>query len=163
MKKITLFFVLLLVTITAKAQFQQGKGYIGASLTGLNLSYNGENGWNLGLEGKAGYMFADNWMLLGNLSYEHSGADEVADQISLGAGVRYYIAQNGLFLGANCNFVHANHDYNDLMPSAEVGYAFFINRSVTIEPALYYRHSFNKSDYSTVGLKVGVGIYLFDD
>ena len=49
------------------------------------------------------------------------------------------------------------------MPGAEVGYAFYINRSVTIEPAVYYDHSFKNSDYSTVGLKVGIGIYLFDD
>ena len=59
--------------------------------------------------------------------------------------------------------VHASHNYNDLMPGAEVGYAFFINRSVTIEPAVYYDQSFKKSKYSTVGLKVGIGIYLFDD
>lgn len=163
MKKISIFFALLFITIAAKAQFQQGKGYLGASLTGLNMSYNGENGLNLGIEGKAGYLFADNWMLLGNLMYEHNGSDNIADQFSIGAGVRYYIIQNGLFLGANCNYVHANHNYNDLMPSAEVGYAFFVNRSVTIEPAVYYRHSFNDSDYSTVGLKIGVGIYLFDD
>ena len=49
------------------------------------------------------------------------------------------------------------------MPGAEVGYAFFINRSVTIEPAVYYNHSFKSCDYSTVGLKIGLGIYLFDD
>ena len=70
---------------------------------------------------------------------------------------------NAAFLGAGVKLLHANHSYNDLMPGAEVGYAFFINRSVTIEPALYYDQSFKKSDYSTVGLKVGLGIYLFDD
>ena len=55
------------------------------------------------------------------------------------------------------------NSYNDLMPGVEVGYAFFINRSVTIEPALYYDQSFKTHNYSTVGLKVGLGIYLFDD
>jgi len=49
------------------------------------------------------------------------------------------------------------------MPGAELGYAFFVNRSVTNEPAVYYDHSFKNSDYSTVGLKIGIGIYLFDD
>ena len=85
------------------------------------------------------------------------------DDIRVGVGARYYITQNGLYLGANCKLVHASHNYNDLMPGAEVGYAFFINRSVTIEPAVYYDQSFKKSKYSTVGLKVGIGIYLFDD
>ena len=71
--------------------------------------------------------------------------------------------QNGLYLGAGVKLLHANHNYNDLMPGVEVGYAFFINRSVTIEPALYYDQSFKTHNYSTVGLKVGLGIYLFDD
>ena len=49
------------------------------------------------------------------------------------------------------------------MPGLEVGYAFFLNRSVTIEPAIYYDQSFKSSRYSTVGFKLGVGVYLFDD
>lgn len=163
MKKLAIVLVMALVTITAKAQFQQGKGYLGASLTGLNLHYNGQDGFNLGLEAKAGLLFEDNWMLLGNVGYEHNGSEAVADHIVAGAGLRYYIIQNGLFLGVNGKFVHANHDYNDVMPGAEIGYAFFINRSVTIEPSVYYDHSFKNSDYSTVGFKLGIGIYLFDD
>lgn len=163
MKKIVLCFVLMIATITAKAQFQQGKGYLGASLTGLNMSYNGENGLSWGLSAKAGTLFADNWMLLGEVGYDHKGKNNGSDQFSAAAGFRYYIIQNGLFLGANCKYVHADNSYNDFMPTAEVGYAFFINRSVTIEPSVYYQHSFKDSDYSTVGLKVGIGIYLFDD
>ena len=163
MKKIVLSLTMLVFALTASAQFQQGKGYIGASLSGLNLSYNSENGLNLGVQAKAGYLFADNWMLLGEVGYDHYGKDKIADQATIGVGFRYYIIQNGLFLGANCNFVHSNHNYNDIMPSAEVGYAFFINRSVTIEPSVYYKHSFKDSDHSTIGLKVGIGVYLFDD
>lgn len=153
MKKIVLSLTMLVVALTASAQFQQGKGYIGASLSGLNLSYNSENGLNLGVQAKAGYLFADNWMLLGEVGYDHYGKDKIADQAAIGVGFRYYIIQNGLFLGANCNFVHSNHNC----------YAFFINRSVTIEPSVYYKHSFKDSDHSTIGLKVGIGVYLFDD
>lgn len=164
MKKTALLILALLITtITASAQFQAGKGYVGASLTGLDLHYNGSDKLNLGVEAKAGILPWDNLMLLGQVSYQHSGNDAVADHITVGVGGRYYITQNGLYLGVNCKLLHANHNYNDLMPGAEVGYAFFINRSVTIEPAVYYDQSFKKSKYSTVGLKVGVGIYLFDD
>jgi len=53
MKKIVLSLTMLVVALTASAQFQQGKGYIGASLSGLNLSYNSENGLNLGVQTKA--------------------------------------------------------------------------------------------------------------
>ena len=47
------------------------------------------------------------------------------------------------------------------MPGIELGYAFFLGKSVTIEPSVYYDQSIkNHSDYSKVGLKIGVGIYL---
>ncbi len=153
----------MVVSLCASAQFQEGKGYLGASLTGLDLHYNGQDGFNVGIEGKAGYFPWDDIMVLASFDAVHDGSKTVADHISVGVGGRYYITQNGLYLGAGVKLLHANHSYNDLMPGAEVGYAFFINRSVTIEPALYYDQSFKKSDYSTVGLKVGLGIYLFDD
>lgn len=153
----------LMMVLTANAQFQEGKGYVGASLTGLDLHYNGRDGFNFGLEAKGGYFLWDDIMVLGMLSANHNGSEAVADHIMAGAGARYYITQNGLYLGANAKFIHANHNYNDVMPGAEVGYAFFINRSVTVEPAVYYDHSFNDSDYSTIGFKIGVGVYLFDD
>lgn len=164
MRRIALLFMVVLMTVAANAQFQKGKGYVGASLTGINLSYNGGDGFNFGLEAKGGYLVADNLMLLGMVSFEHNGNDAVADHFTAGVGGRYYIIQNGLFLGVNAKLLHANHNYNDLMPGLELGYAFYVNRSVTIEPAIYYDQSFRKhSDYSTIGLKVGVGIYLFDD
>lgn len=164
MKKITLLVVALTMVVAVHAQFQQGKGYIGASLTGLGMNYNGADNFNLGIEAKGGYLIADNLMLLGMASYEHNGNDAVADHISVGVGARYYIIQNGLYLGVNGKLIHANHNYNDIMPGLEVGYAFYINRSVTVEPAVYYDQSFKRhSDYSTIGLKVGLGIYLFDD
>lgn len=163
MKKIVTLFAALLVSISVSAQFQEGKGYLGASLTGLDMHYNSQDGFNLGVEAKGGYLFADNWMVLAQAGFTHSGEDDVPDYFTAGAGLRYYIIQNGLFLGVNGKYIHANHDYNDLMPGLEIGYAFYINRSVTIEPAIYYDQSFKSSDYSTVGLKVGLGIYLFDD
>ncbi len=162
-RKCLLFFAAMIVSVSAFAQFQEGKGYLGASVTGLDLHYNGQDGFNIGLEAKAGYLPWDNIMVLASVNAEHNGSEAVADHITVGAGTRYYITQNGLYLGAGVKFLHANHSYNDVMPGVEVGYAFFLNRSVTIEPALYYDQSFKKSDYSTIGLKVGLGIYLFDD
>lgn len=158
-----LFVAAMIVSLCASAQFQEGKGYLGASLTGLDLHYNSQDGFNIGIEGKAGYFPWDNVMVLASVDAVHNGSKAVADHITVGAAGRYYITQNGLYLGAGVKFLHANHSYNDMMPGLEVGYAFFLNRSVTIEPAIYYDQSFKKSDYSTVGLKVGIGIYLFDD
>lgn len=161
MKKFLMMIAALMMTISASAQFEEGKVYVGASLTGLNLSYNGTDDLNLGVEAKAGYLFTDNWMITGQASLQHSSNDAVPDRYTLGVGGRYYIIQNGLYLGANCKLIHANHSYNDVMPGVEVGYAFFLSRTVTVEPAIYYDQSFkNHSDYSTIGLKIGIGIYL---
>ena len=163
-KKLVLLAVACIMTLGASAQFQKGKGYVGASLTGLDLHYNGNDKLTLGLQAQGGYFIADNVMLLAEASFEHSSNDAVADRYTLGVGGRYYMDTCGLFFGAGAKLVHCDHNHNDVMPSIEVGYAFFVNRSVTIEPAIYYDQSFTShKNYSTIGLRVGVGIYLFDD
>lgn len=160
MKKLAIMFASLLMAVTANAQFEKGKVYCGASLSGLNLSYSGSSELNLGVQGKVGYLFADNWMGLGSVDYQHTGKEGVKDYVSVGVQGRYYIIQNGLYLGAGAKLTHTG-SYNDVMPGVEVGYAFFVSRTVTIEPAIYYDQSFkNHSDYSTVGFRVGVGVYL---
>ena len=65
MKKLAILAVALLSTVAANAQFESGKKYCGASLTGLNLSYNGSQELNLGIQAKAGYFIDDDWMVLG--------------------------------------------------------------------------------------------------
>lgn len=149
-----------LTSFTAKAQFEIGKVYISGAVSGLDLNYNGSNKTTLNVDAKGGYMVEDNWMILGQTSYSHSGLKGVSDAISAGVGGRYYIEQNGIFLGVGAKYVHAKH-FDDFMPGVEVGYAFFLSRTVTVEPSLYYDQSFkNHSDYSTIGLRIGVGIYL---
>jgi hypothetical protein len=163
MKKVLMLFAALLLTLTASAQFEEGKKYVGASLSGLDLSYNGSKELSFGVQGKAGCFVADNLLLYGTAGYDHAGKD-IDDYFSVGAGGRYYITQNGIFLGANVKYIHANSDYNDFMPGVEVGYAFFVSRTVTIEPSIYYQQSFkDHSNYSTIGLQIGFGIYLGKD
>lgn len=160
MKKLALLLLFLTSVTAGFAQFEKDKKYIGASVSGMNLSYSGGEKTNLGLEARVGYMLEDNWMLTAQGGFTHYGGDQ-PDNILVGVGVRYYIVQNGLFLGAQAKMMHADHNYNDVMPGFEVGYAFFINRNVTIEPAIYYDQSFkNHSDYSKIGFRVGLGIYL---
>lgn len=161
MKKLVTILATLLLTLSAHAQFEKDKKYLSASLSGLSLNYSGKNGFDLGLSAKAGYLLEDNWMVLAEAGYQHTGAKGVSDRIHLGVGGRYYIVQNGLFLGVNAKLLHENHNHNDFMPGAEVGYAFFVSRTVTIEPSVYYQQSLsNHSDFSSVGLNIGVGIYL---
>ncbi len=161
MKKTLLIIALVMgIGMSAHAQFEKGKWYAGASLTGLNLSYNGLEKLRLGVQAQGGYFIQDQIMLLGQASVELSDNDAVANHFAVGGGGRYYFQNNGVFLGANVQFLHANHNHNDVMPGFEVGYAFFINGLVTIEPAIYYQQSFQShSDYSTVGLRIGFGLY----
>lgn len=162
MKKLFLLLIGIMgIVHTASAQFEQDKLYVGASLTGLNLGYNGKDGLEFGADAKAGYFFTDDWLLLGQFSYNHSGNEAVADHITVGAGLRYYIIQNGLYLGVNGKLLHAYHNYNDLMPGVEIGYAFFLSGTATIEPSIFYDQSFrNHKDYSTLGFKIGFGLYF---
>lgn len=162
-KKFLTLAIALLATITASAQFEEGKNYIGASVTGLDLSYNGSTEAKFGVNAMAGRFLADNLLVYGVAGFDHPGKD-MDNTLTAGVGGRYYITQNGIFLGANAKFVHANSSYNDFMPGIEIGYAFFLSHTITIEPSIYYQQSFKRhSDYSTIGLRIGFGIYLGKD
>ena len=172
MKKLMMAAIGLMMATSMSAQhqnysetpFTQGKAYVGASFSGTDLSYSGITDGRLGIQGKVGYFFADNLMGTAQLGYENTvkKAGRSAT-FSLAGGGRYYIQQNGLYLGASLIYKHFNKS-DDFLPSVQVGYSFFINRTVTIEPELYYEQSFkNHKDYSTVGLRIGIGVYLFKD
>lgn len=157
MKRFAMLLAGMLVAVVGYAQFEKGKWYVGASVSGLDISYSGSEEFNIGLDAKGGYMLADDWMLLGQVGWQHGESDD----LMLCIGGRYYIIQNGLYLGVNAKLVHRDPKYNDFMPGIEVGYAFFLNKSVTIEPSVYYDQSFkNHSDFSKIGFKIGVGVYL---
>lgn len=156
MKKIAMVFVTLLLSVAANAQFEKGKYYVGASLSGLDLSSQARE-FHLGIDAKCGYTFMDNLMLTGQLSYNHLSGSR--DSYSLAGGVRYYIEQNGIYLGASARYKHA-YEYNDFLPGVQIGYAFFLSRTVTLEPELYMDFSTKDFDYSCYGLRIGIGIYL---
>lgn len=160
MKK--LFFALAMMTLSlaANAQFEQGKTYVGASLSGLDLNYNGADKFKMNLDLKAGTFVTDNWLAYGVLGFNRQSAQNIT-AFSIGAGGRYYIVQNGLFLGLQGKYEHANPSYNDFKPAIELGYCFFVGKEMTIEPSVYYEQSFkDHSNFSTVGIKIGIGLYL---
>ena len=163
-KTIMMLLCGLVFTMTASAQvkdrppFGKDKVYVGASVSNVGLTYNGSEKWNFGAQAKAGYLFEDNWMVTGNLGYDYR--QRGFNDFSVGAGLRYYIEQNGLYLGAGANYQH-HHSYDDLLPTVQLGYAFFLNRTVTLEPEVYYNLSLkNQSDYSGFGIRIGLGIYF---
>lgn len=164
MKKLFTLLCAVLLTMTASAQFEKGKNYIGATLSGLNLSYNGDRETTINVDAMAGRFLYDNILVYGRAGYSHQASKDYDDILRLGIGGRYYITQNGIFLGANVNYIHADPKYNDLMPGVEVGYAFFLSHTVTIEPSIYYEQSFKShKDFSTIGFRIGFSIYLGKD
>ena len=158
MKKITLFLLLLVAALNANAQFEKGKQYANLSFTGLGMSYSSNERFRFGLQAEGGYFISDCLLLKGNLGYDHT---RYTDEVAIGAGARYYFDQCGVYLGGGLEFAHFTKDSNDLFIPLEVGYAFFINKFITIQPAIYYKMSTNDfGGGSTVGLKIGAGFYF---
>lgn len=158
MKKLFIMLALAVGTLSAQAQFAKGTKYVGASISGIGLSYSSNQKFRFGLDATAGYFLADCFMLRGNVSYDHT--KEIND-VSVGAGARYYFDQCGVFLGAGAEYVHYTPSSNDVQIPVEIGYAFFVNRYITIEPSVYYKMSLDSfSEKSTVGARIGLGFYF---
>lgn len=160
MKKILFTLCFALVGVgSAFAQFEKGKYYLGATTNSAGLSYSKTNefGFNLGVNG--GYMFEEAWMAIAEVGFDYHNSD--MQQFYLGAKCRYLIEQNGLFLQLGAKYLHQAINFNDVQLTPEVGYCFFLNDHLTIEPSLYYDVSLSDfSDKSKFGVKVGLAWYF---
>lgn len=91
-------------------------------------------------------------------AWNNGGSD--TDVYTLGVGGRYYFSNIGIYLGADVNVDRwdwGTSDDTKFSFGAEAGYAFFLTRTVTLEPAVYWNVN---SDRSVFGLKVGFGFYF---
>lgn len=137
--------------------FFQDKVFVNASTTGLGLSYDKTQDWRLGVDLNGGYFIDDNIAVMGKLGYDLVTGP---DLLTVGVGMRYYMEQNGIFFGGGLNYKHQDR-YDDFMPTIHAGYAFFLNRTVTFEPVIYYNQSLKShSDYSGFGIRLGFSIYF---
>ena len=158
MKRWMTVVLLFVAVLSAHAQFEKGKKFVGASLSGLGLSYSTSERFRMGLDAEAGYFVADSWLIKANVGYEHT---RQADDVRVGLMARYYITQNGLSLAAGAEYNHITQKNNDVMIPVELGYTFFLNQYITIEPAIYYKMSLHDfSNNSTVGARIGFGYYF---
>lgn len=166
MKKIVLLFCLLVASVAAQAQFEKGKWFINPGITGMNLVHSTENDkTSFGLEAQGGYFLFDNFALMANLggSWNTEVAREYGSDIDtyrMGAGVRYYFDKVGIFVGGNCNIERWCGDYlseTKFSFGMEAGYAFFLSRTVTLEPSFYWNLN---EDRSRFGVKLGFGVYF---
>lgn len=163
MKKCLASLVLvLLTTLGAQAQFEKNVWYVNASLTGLDLSHSKHEGTNFGFALSVGAFVEDNVALL--LNFKGQYVEHGTDETSLGAQARYYFSSCGVYGGLGLSYKHletGNHSKDLVCLTPELGYAFFLNRHLTLEPAVYYDLSFkDSSDYSKLGFKIGFGFYF---
>lgn len=167
MKKIIFCLVLLVSATLAHAQFEQNKWYFNTAVTDMGLSYSGAEELRMGLQVTTGaFLFDDVALLLTGEGVYHKIGERSA---AFGVSGRYYFSQNGIYLGTGIKFKHYEYEegageknpkFNDGLWSFEAGYAFFLSRTVTVEPAVYYDLSFKDKDYSKIGFKVGFGLYF---
>lgn len=162
MKKIVASILFLLCTLGVNAQFEKNKWFIDTSVTGLGLSYSGQEKTHFGFEASGGAFMADNLALL--LSVGGDYGKRITDMTQVGLGGRFYFDKIGLYFGLGFKYKHFGDHVlkeNDLAASFDLGYAFFLSRTVTIEPAIYYDQSLvHHKDYSKLGFKIGFGFYF---
>ncbi|MDR0938603.1 MAG: outer membrane beta-barrel protein [Mediterranea sp.] len=162
MKKLALLFAMLLLTsVAARAQFEKGTFILNPSVTGLDFSYSKNSKAHFGLGGQVGTFVANGFALLLNGDVSWS---KPVDTYGLGAGARYYFSSTGIYLGAGLDWERYSYDggmrSSDWGVGLEAGYAFFLSRTVTIEPSVYYKWRFKDSDNSRFGIKIGFGFYF---
>jgi len=161
MKKSALIICLLLASLAAQAQFEQGKWIINTSMTGMDFSYSDSDKGHLGFLAQGGTFLQDNIALLVTLGADWS---DPKDTYTLGAGGRYYFDQTGVYLGAGLKmkrwYFNDNGHASDYALGLEAGYAYFLSRTVTLEPAVYYDLSMKNGNNSKIGFKLGFGFYF---
>ena len=161
MKKLALALCLLAVSFTAQAQFEKGTTIINPSLSGLDFSYSKNDKAKFGVGAQVGTFFAEGIALMVN-----AGADwsKPVDEYTLGTGVRFYFNKTGIYLGGGFDWNRfrwsGGKHQTDWGLGIEAGYAYFLSRTVTIEPAVYYKWRFNDGDMSRFGVKIGFGFFL---
>lgn len=160
MKKLFLAIVLAAISTTgAFAQFEKGKIYGGASVSGFDMSYSETTKFSLGVDAALGKMIAQDWLIIAELGYQYHNSE--TQTFSVGAKGRYYIEQNGIFLSLGAKFQHMFKDYNDFFLTPEVGYCWFLNHNVMLEPSVYYNMSLSDfGDKSRFGVKIGIGFFF---
>ena len=146
----------------SETPFSEGKFYVSASASSASFAYSKSTDFKLGLNAKAGYLFMDNLMALGVVEFSgQNNFDILTTQI--GAGARYYFENCGIYLGAIAKYAHVKSSgtsFSDFRPEIHAGYCFFLGEHITLDPEVYYEHSFKDSDYSGFGLRIGIGVYF---
>ena len=110
MKKLMWIVCLLVVSVTAQAQFEKGKWIVNPSVTGLGLSYSKSEKTQFGLQAQGGAFLVDNVALMLTAGANWSKPE---DKYTLGVGGRYYFDKCGIYLGAGLKMNRYNWKVGD--------------------------------------------------
>ena len=129
------------------------------SLSGFNIAYHGDDrDFTLGIDATGGTFVADNWLVLGRLGWQHQASNS---HVQLNAGVRYYFKRNGVFTGCGLQWERVMDGVNYAQLTPEVGYCFYVNHFISLEPSVYAHLGLNDFNCgSAIGLRLGVGFYF---
>ena len=171
MKKLTITLMSLavcfLMTQVINAQaVNQGAWSIGGSIGFSSESVddgNDDNISNFNFSPDVAYFIIDNLGIRLGVNYMRiSRGDNSSDAFHLTSGVRYYV-YDALFAQAGLNLDLTSDVEGQTGWSLGVGYSWFLNNSVAIEPAVNYS-SFNETDdyfaWSSFGLNIGVRAFI---
>ncbi len=94
------------------------------------------------------YFFIDNLALGGTINLGYSHQESVnSTNIGIGPNIKYYF-KNGILLRSEALYLFTTSDVNkshSFAFEAGVGYAFFVNSKVSIEPALLFNTTSDKT------------------
>ena len=160
------------LSVTAPAQILKNTWIVNPQVSGFNLGSThtqetGNEAFDLGLKVEAGNFIANNLVVMVGLGGDFAWNKEYRNNsIDMMGSIRYYTLTT-LFIGVNTGYTHAwskpkngntsCHDY--LYIGAELGYAIFVSHNISLDPALYWKHSFTDK-YDQYGLKIGLSVYF---
>ncbi len=181
--KITFTFItfLCLSQVTSAQAVNQGAWMLGGT-AGFQSDNpkpdDGETNTTIDLSPNIGYFIGDNLGLGVALRFRSQSAedgiqDNSTTEFAIGPFIRYYFA-DAIFaqLGANLGLsdddstIEFDEGFTEL--ELGVGYSFFVDNSVAIEPKLFYRINNVKGsdsledlgDFSTIGLSIGIQAFV---
>ena len=168
MKKLFFILVLLFCSTGVFAQIEKGIWRIGGetSLDFLRETVGGEV-----LQSRANGNVGASYFIFTNLSlnmgigfnYETEGESQENSSYTLSIGTRYYLPIK-VFLEANLeeNNVKEYHKAKEsgIKANFAVGYSWFLNDKIALEPAIRYRIGFGDYIPKTFVLRIGFSFYI---
>lgn len=162
-------FILALTCQLSFGQANQGAWMVGGSVgfTSHSIKDVDDKTTDINVSPNVGYFVINNLAVGLNLDWNSSKTGDADADTDLGIGpwARYYVYK-GLFAQAGYNYRSLKLGGGDAVNGGNillgVGYSWFLNNSVAIEPALGYSIGSGDllKDHSTFGLRIGVQAFI---